>query len=109
MIIITMRVSLKMSRFNSNNRDFKIRGRQLQRRRERQRTIVLINENKRCTLECSVLTACLYAAESSLLGLCGQRERQTTKCDNLCLPSRLNLLPFSVRESRTTSKGKIYR
>ena len=50
-----------------------------------------------------------YAAESSLLGFYGQRERQTTKFDNLCLPSRLNLLPFSVRESCAKSKGKIYR
>ena len=38
-------------------RDFKIRSRQ--RRRKRQRTIALISENKICTLECSVLTACL--------------------------------------------------
>ena len=50
-----------------------------------------------------------YAAESSLLGFCGQRERQPTKFDNLCFPSRLNLLPFSVRESRVKSKGKFYR
>ena len=39
-----------------NWRDFKIRGRQ------RHRTIALINENESCTLECSVLTACLLSS-----------------------------------------------
>ena len=56
-----------------NNRDFKIPGRQ--RRWERQRTIVLINKNKSCTLECSVLTVCLPSSSpirrgNSLLGFC---------------------------------------
>ena len=45
----------------------------------------------------------------SLLGFCRQSERQTTKFDNVCLPSRLNLLPFSVRESGAKSKEKIYQ
>ena len=37
-----------------------------------------------------------------------QRERQITKFDNLCLLSGLNLLPFTVRESRAKSKRKIW-
>ena len=85
-----------------------------QRRPKRQRTIALIIEYNSCTLECSELITCLpsssvIAAESSLLGFCGQRERQTTKFDNLCLPSRLNLLHFSVRISHAKSQLKIYR
>ena len=89
-----------------------IRGRQ--RRQERHRTTALINEYKSCTSECSVLTACspsssLIRRGNSLLGFYGQREHQTTKFDNLCLPSRLKLLHFSVRESCAKSKGKVYR
>ena len=65
-------------------RDFKIRG--LQWRRERQITVAIINENKSCTLECSVLTACL---PSSSLIRCGKLTfgiLWTDKFDNLCLP-----------------------
>ena len=50
-----------------------------------------------------------YATESSLLGFCGQRERQTTEFGNFCLPSRLSILAFPVRKSCAKSKEKIYR
>ena len=47
--------------------------------------------------------------KSSLSGFYGQRERQTTKFDNLCLPWRLNLLPFTVRKSHAKSVMRINR
>ena len=49
-----------------DGRDFKTPGGQ--RRRERQRTIALINKNKSCTLECSVLTACSPSSSLILRG-----------------------------------------
>ena len=48
-------------------RDFKIPERQ--RRWEQQRTIALVKENKSCTLECSVLTACSSNDNKNAIGL----------------------------------------
>ena len=75
-----------------------MRGRQ--QRRERQRTIALITEYNSCTLECSELATCSLLSSLTRRGKLTFGERQTTRFDNLFLPSRLNLLPFSVRESR---------
>ena len=43
----------------------------------------------------------------ALLEFCGERERQTTKFDNLCLPSRLNLLLLLFENLVQNAKTKL--
>ena len=42
------------------------------------------------------------------LGFYRQRERQGTKFNNFCLPSRLKVLPFSIREPLVQSQSGIF-
>ena len=92
-----------VSRPGRVNRDFKIRRRQ--RRRDRQRTITLITEYNSCTLECSERTTCSPSSSVIRLGKLTFGVLWTTWTsnnkifDNLCLPSWLNLLSFTVQKS----------
>ena len=62
------------------------------------RKIALINENKSCTLECSVadhLLTVVFTDTPRKVHFWGSVDN----VDNLYLHLRLNLVPFSVRES----------